>query len=125
VRPDPTWGPLYRVGGRSALLYVLLVVVPVVLVFVAPLPPTQGPTLLEYIAAHRVIHLVELVCLVGLAVPALVRFGAAAVALKDVNNSIAADSGSIARTPGSRPCDAGGGGRSARLPMVCLLLPHP
>lgn len=39
-RPDPTWGLLYKAGGWSALLYVLLVLVPVVLVFVAPLPPT-------------------------------------------------------------------------------------
>ena len=92
-RVDATWGLLYRVGGWSALLYVLLVVVPVVLVFVAPLPPTQGAALLEFIAAHRVVYLTELVCFVGLAVPALVVFTAAAVALKEVNKSIAAIGG--------------------------------
>ena len=92
-RPDRTWDLLYRAGGWSALLYVLLVLVPVVLVFVAPLPPTQGAALLEFIAAHRVVYLVELVCFVGLAVPALVVFAAAAVALKDVNKSIAAIGG--------------------------------
>ena len=91
--PDPTWAPLYRAGGWSALVYVLLVVVPVVLVFVAPVPPTQGAALLEYIAAHKVVYLVELVCFVGLAVPALVVFGAVAVAVKDVNKSIAAIGG--------------------------------
>lgn len=92
-RPDPTWGLLYRAGGWSALLYVLLVLVAVVLVFVAPLPPTRGAALLEYIAAHKAVYLVELVCFVGLAVPALVVFSAAAVALKDVNKSIAAIGG--------------------------------
>ena len=61
--------------------------------FVAPLPPTQGAALLEFIAAHRVVYLVELVCFVGLAVPALVVFTAAAVALKEVNKSIAAIGG--------------------------------
>ena len=92
-RPDPTWGLLFKVGGWSALLYVLLVVVPVVLVFVAPLPPTRGAALLEYIAVHRVVYLVELVCFVGLAVPALVVFSAVAAALKGVNKSIAAIGG--------------------------------
>lgn len=90
---DPTWNPLYRAGGWSALLYVLLVVVPVVLVFAAPLPPTEGAALLEYIAAHQVVYLTELLCFVGLAVPALVVFMAVAVALKEVNKSIAAIGG--------------------------------
>ena len=92
-RPDPSWGLLFRAGGWSALLYVLLVVVPVVLVFVAPLPPTRGAALLEYIAAHQVVYLVELVCFVGLAVPALVVFTALAAALWNVNQSIAAIGG--------------------------------
>ncbi len=92
-QPDATWGLLYRVGGWSAVVYVLLVLVPVVLVVLAPLPPTQGAALLEYIAAHRVLYLIELVCFVGLAVPALVVFSAVAVALKDANKSIAAIGG--------------------------------
>jgi hypothetical protein len=91
--PDRTWGPLYRAGGWSALVYVLLVVVPVVLVVVVPLPPTHGAALLEYIAAHQVVYLIELVCFVGLAVPALVVFTALAVALKDENKSVAAIGG--------------------------------
>ena len=88
-----TWALLYRAGGWSALLYVLLVLVPVVLVFAAPLPPTDGAALLEYIAAHKVVYLAELVCFVGLAVPALVVFSAVAVALKGVDKSIAAIGG--------------------------------
>jgi hypothetical protein len=84
-----TWALLYKAGGWSALLYVLLVLVPVVLVFAAPLPPADGAELLEYIAAHKVVYLAELVCFVGLAVPALVVFTAVAVALKEVNKSVA------------------------------------
>ena len=84
---------MYKAGGWSALLYVLLVLVPVVLVLVAPLPPTQGAALLEYIAAHKVVYLTELVSFVGLAVPAMVAFTAVAVALKDVNKSAAAIGG--------------------------------
>ena len=88
-RPDMAWASLYTAGGWSALLYVLLVLVPVVLVFAAPLPPTDGAPLLEYIAAHKVVYLAELVCFVGLAVPALVVFTAVTVALKDGNKSVA------------------------------------
>jgi hypothetical protein len=73
----------------SALLFVLLVVVPVALVFLAPLPPTEGAPLLEYIAEHKAVYLTQLVCFVGLAVPAMIAFVAAAVALKDVNKSMA------------------------------------
>jgi hypothetical protein len=80
---------LYIAGGWSALLYVLLVLVP----FAAPVPPTQGIALMEHIADHKVIFLTELVCFVGLAVPALVVFGAVAVALKGANRSIAAIGG--------------------------------
>jgi hypothetical protein len=45
------------------------------------LPPAEGRAVLEYIAAHGALYLAELVCFVGLAVPALVVFGALAVAL--------------------------------------------
>ena len=91
--PDASWGLLYKAGGWAAMLYVVLVLVPVVLVFAAPLPPTEGGALLDYIAAHQVVYLTELVCFVGLAVPALVVFTAAAVALKDLNRSVAAIGG--------------------------------
>ena len=68
--PDLSWQPLYRIGGYAALVFVVLVLVPVALVFAAPLPPTQGRAVLEYIAANRAVYLVELVSFVGLAVPA-------------------------------------------------------
>lgn len=84
---------MYRIGGYSALLFVVLVLVPVMLVFVAPLPPTQGRAVLQYIAAHRSVYLIELVSFVGLAVPALLVFAALAIALSPVNKAWAAVGG--------------------------------
>lgn len=89
VAVDGSWRRLYLAGSIAALLYVVLVLVPVVLVFVAPVPPTEGRAVLEYIAVHKALYLVELVCFVGLAVPALVVFGALAVALWPIDKSIA------------------------------------
>lgn len=114
--PEMSWAPLYRAGAVSALLYVALVLVPIVLVFVAPVPPTDGRALLEYIASHKVVYLTELVCFVGLSVPALVVFGALAVALKERNKTMAAIGGlfgivseTIALALGSSPQSLHGG----------------
>jgi len=89
ARPDTSWRALYRAGGVSALLFVLLVLVPVALVFLAPLPPTEGAALLGYIAENKAVYLTQLVCFVGLAVPALVTFVAVAISLKDTDKSAA------------------------------------
>ena len=111
-----SWAPLYRVGALSALMFVLLVLVPVVLIFVAPVPPTEGRALLEYIASHKIVYLVELVCFVGLSVPALVVFAALAVSLGRTNRSMAAIGGlfgiaseTIALALGSSPQSLHGG----------------
>ena len=77
------------------MLFVLLVLVPVVLVLVAPVPPVYGRALLDFIADHRIVYLVELVCFVGLSVPAIVVFLAAAVAVKHANKSVAAIGGVV------------------------------
>lgn len=114
--PDLTWQPLYRIGGVAALVFVVLVLVPVVLVFAAPLPPVQGRALLEYIAANKAVYLVELVSFVGLAVPALLVFAALALALTGVNKAVAAIGGlfgivseTIALALGSSPQSLHGG----------------
>ena len=86
---DGSWRHLYFAGSIAALLYVVLVLVPVVLVFVAPVPPTEGRAVLEYVAVHKALYLAELVCFVGLAVPALVVFGALTAALWPIDKSIA------------------------------------
>ena len=86
---DVSWARLYRVGGVAGLLFVIMVLIPLGLVLAAPLPPVEGGPLLAYIAAHRVVYLIELICFVGLSVPALLVFAAVAVALKGVDKSIA------------------------------------
>ncbi len=35
LRADPTWKALYAAGGAAVLLYVVMVIIPIVLVFVA------------------------------------------------------------------------------------------
>jgi hypothetical protein len=87
--PDPSWQGLYRLGTWAAGTYVLMVLTPLVLLATVPIPPSSGAALLEYIDTHRVVYLVELVCFVGLSVPALVVFSAWAMALKHVDKSMA------------------------------------
>ena len=87
--PDPSWRRLYRAGAWAAAVYVTLLLAAMVLLATAPLPPSSGAAVLEYIDTHGVVYLVELVCFVGLSVPALVVFSAWAVALKHVDKSMA------------------------------------
>jgi hypothetical protein len=89
VLPDLSWRRLYRAGAWASLAYVILVLVPLALLFLAPVPPASGAAVLEYIEAHRVVYLVELVCFVGLSIPAMVVFCAWAVALWPVDRSLA------------------------------------
>ena len=63
---DESWARLYRVGGAAAWLFVALVIIPLALVLAAPVPPVEGGPLLAYIAAHRLVYLIELICFVGL-----------------------------------------------------------
>lgn len=90
-RPDPSWKDLYRVGGVSALLYVLLYLVAIGLVFALPLPPTSGgEATLQYIADNRFIYIVEQVLWLVPSVLAMLVFLALYMALKDLNKSYAA-----------------------------------
>lgn len=89
--PDPSWRGLYRAGGISAVLFVVLVIIPLVLIFTTAQPPVSGgAAMLQYIASHKPIYLIELVSFVGLSVPALVVFLALSVALKHLNKNYAA-----------------------------------
>ena len=113
---DRSWARLYRLGGGAAALFVVLVLVPVVLVFTAPVPPVEGAPLLMYIAAHKGVYLTQLICFVGLAVPALVVFAAVGVALTAVDKATAALGGllgvvseTIALALGSSPQSLHGG----------------
>lgn len=86
---DRSWSTLYRIGGVAGLLFVGLVVIPLVLLATAPIPPVEGAPLLTYIADHKAVYLTQLICFVGLSVPALIVFTALGVALKGVDKSIA------------------------------------
>lgn len=89
--PDRSWAKLYRIGSISAALYVLMIIVPVILLSVAPQPPLSGGTeVLQYIASNKLVYLVELICFVGLSLPALVVFFTLYLALKRVDKSYAA-----------------------------------
>jgi len=52
ARRDPSWQPPATVGGFAAGVFVVLVVVPVVLLFTVPFPPTER-RVLEYVAGHK------------------------------------------------------------------------
>lgn len=85
-----SWKALYRAGAIAGLAYVLMILAPLVLLVVAPRPPTAGGVaILEYIAAHRAVYLAELVCFVGLSLPALVVFLALGAALAPLGKSLA------------------------------------
>jgi hypothetical protein len=73
----------------AGLLFVVMVALPLGLLLAAPVPPVEGGPLLAYIAAHKTVYVIELICFVGLSVPALLVFVAVAVALKSVDKSIA------------------------------------
>lgn len=89
--PDPAWRSLYRVGSIAAALFVLLVIIPLVLLVAVPQPPLEGgAAILQYIASHRTVYLVELMSFVGLSLPAMVVFLALYVALRHLSRSIAA-----------------------------------
>jgi hypothetical protein len=89
--PDPSWRDLYRAGAVSATLFVLLIIVPVVLINSAPLPPSVGgAAVLQYIADHQAVYIAELVAFVGLSLPAMIVFLALFVALKHLSKGYAA-----------------------------------
>ncbi|HEX2910777.1 MAG TPA: DUF4386 family protein [Chloroflexia bacterium] len=88
---DPSWRSLYWVGSISSALYVLLIIVPLILLFVAPQPPLSGGSeVLLYIADNKPVYIAELVSFVGLSLPAMVVFLALYLALKHLNKSYAA-----------------------------------
>lgn len=97
VHADTSWRPLYAIGGWLALAYVIMVATALVLVFAVPMPPAVGGgAVLDYIASHKGVYLAELICFVGLSVPALGVFLAVAIALKDLNKSLATIGGMVA-----------------------------
>jgi len=90
VSPDASWSLLYAAGGVLSLLYVAMIAVPLVLIFTTPQPPAVGGSaVLNYIASNKAVYLVELICFVGLSVPAIGVFLAVAISLNNTNKSLA------------------------------------
>jgi hypothetical protein len=88
---DGSWTLLYSIGCALAFVYVIMVVVPLALIFSVPQPPAAGgAAVLAYIASHKAIYLIELICFVGLSIPGLGVFLAVSVSLKETNVSLAA-----------------------------------
>ncbi len=96
--PDPSWRGLYRAGGVSAVLFVVLTIVSFVLAFITPQPQSSGGSLmlpggvatLQYIASHRSIFILDQLLFVGPVILTMVVFLALYVALKHLSKSYAA-----------------------------------
>jgi hypothetical protein len=85
-----SWKLLFRIGAISAFGYVLMVFIPLVLLIAAPHAPLSGgAAILEFIAAHRGAYLAELICFVGLSLPAIAAFLALGAALAPSGKSLA------------------------------------
>jgi hypothetical protein len=71
--PDPSWSGLYRAGGVSAVLFVVLTIVSFVLAFITPQPQSSGGSLmlpggvatLQYIASNRSVFILDQILLCG------------------------------------------------------------
>jgi len=92
VSPDPSWRGLYRAGGVSAILYVVLALtVPAVQVFTVQYDfKMGGPTLLQFIASNKLWWITLQTLVLGTSILAIVSFVALFVALKHLDKSYAA-----------------------------------
>jgi hypothetical protein len=91
IGADASWRELYRVGGIAALLSTLIYVVAVVVNFAVPPAPTSGgAAILEYIAANRLVYMLEQVLWLLPSVLLILVFLALYPALKHIDKSYAA-----------------------------------
>jgi hypothetical protein len=100
---DPSWKGLYKAGGVSAILYVVLaLVVPTIQVLAMQYFPSTaeygGLEFLRFIAANRSWWLILQTVVLGTSILAIVAFVALFVALKHVDKSYAALGAVIAVT---------------------------
>jgi len=89
--PDPSWRGLYRAGGISGVLFIVLTIVSIVLVFTKPLQPSSGGAeTLKNIASNRSLYILKQVLWLGPSALAMVVFLALYRALKQLDKSYAA-----------------------------------
>ncbi|HET7037945.1 MAG TPA: hypothetical protein VFI42_19890, partial [Thermomicrobiaceae bacterium] len=94
AQPNPVWRQLYRAGGISAFLATAAYIVALLLDFTVPAAPESGgAAVLEYIAAHRTVYILEQILWLAPSVLLMVVFLALWLALKEVNRSYAAIGG--------------------------------
>lgn len=90
--PDPSWRVLYKAGGISAFLYIILaLIIPTLMVLIPRYDfKLDGPALLQFIASNRTwwMFLQSLVLETGILL--IVTFAALYVALRHINKSYAA-----------------------------------
>ena len=89
--PDPSWRGLYRAGGISGVLFIVLTIVSIVLVFTKPLQPSSGgAATLQNIASNRSLYILKQVLWLAPSAFAMVVFLALYRALKHLDKSSAA-----------------------------------
>jgi hypothetical protein len=92
--PDRSWRTLYLVGGVAALIATLAYVVATAVDFAVPPPPAEGgAAILDYIAAHRTVYIVEQILWLAPSVLLTVATLALAVAVMGLHKSYAAIGG--------------------------------
>jgi hypothetical protein len=90
--PDPSWKSLYRAGGTSAFLYILLgLIVPAIMVFSNSYDfKMSGAALLDFIGSNKTWFIVLQTLVLGTSTFAIVAFAALFVAIKHLNKGYAA-----------------------------------
>lgn len=87
---EKQWSVLYKVGAVAAFVYVAMMLVPLVLMIAAPIPPVEGgAAILDYINANKGVYIAELISFVGLCIPAIAMFLALGIGLRTVSPSLA------------------------------------
>jgi hypothetical protein len=81
----PSWRSLYRAGGVSAWLFVVLNLIALVLDLTAPPPILGGVATLEFIAAHGISYILEQVLWLAPGLFAMIVFVALYPVLKPLN----------------------------------------
>ncbi len=92
IQPDPSWSGLYKAGGVSAILYVVIaIIVPGVMYLVNPLMSEMksGLDVLKLISSGKFSWLILQTTVLGTSFLAIIAFAALFMALKPVNKSYA------------------------------------
>jgi hypothetical protein len=94
--PDPSWRSLYQAGAIAVTLAVVMYIVALILFVVTPAPPTfGGAPMLEYVAANRTTYIIKQVLWLAPSALMIVLFLALAVALKQLDQTLALLAGVI------------------------------